>query len=194
MSRKAFNFYRSYYEVAQELNDKDRLAFYDALIQVQFTGIVNELTGMAKFAYLSQKHSIELQVSGYNARHKRADVPDNKIVIKQPKLGTKAGSKLGSKLAPKAQEKEKEKEKEKENVFSNSNIFNKNIFAEIFKDWEKEKLAHYYNAANDYSESTGKKYKNWTAAIRSWERKDKAEGKGYYAKKSTSKPYPSGLM
>jgi len=32
MSRKAFNFFASYYEVAKELDDKNRLAFYDALI------------------------------------------------------------------------------------------------------------------------------------------------------------------
>ena len=34
--RKGFNFYRSYWEVANELSDKDRLAFYDALFEKQF--------------------------------------------------------------------------------------------------------------------------------------------------------------
>ena len=62
--RKAFNFYRSYWEVAQELNDKDRLAFYDALLKRQFTGIETELEGITKFAYLSQKHSINVQHQG----------------------------------------------------------------------------------------------------------------------------------
>ncbi len=52
--RKAFNFYRSYWEVANELNDKDRLAFYDALLKKQFTNEDTELNGMVKFAYLSQ--------------------------------------------------------------------------------------------------------------------------------------------
>ena len=31
--RKAFNFYFSYYDIAKELTDKDRLAFYDARIK-----------------------------------------------------------------------------------------------------------------------------------------------------------------
>ena len=63
--RKAFNFYNSYWEVACELSDKDRLSFYDALMKRQFTGIESELNGMAKFAYLSQKHSIDKQIKGY---------------------------------------------------------------------------------------------------------------------------------
>lgn len=63
--RKAVKFYRSYWEVAMQLADKDRLAFYDALMSRQFTGKQPELTGMAKFAYISQKHSIDAQVKGF---------------------------------------------------------------------------------------------------------------------------------
>ena len=61
--REGFNFYRSYWDVANELNDKDRLAFYDALMKRQFTGIETDLEGMSKFAYLSQKHSIDKHFS-----------------------------------------------------------------------------------------------------------------------------------
>jgi hypothetical protein len=64
--RKQFKFYKSYYDVAQELSYEDRLDFLDAIFQRQFFGIEpNELKGMAKFAYLSQKHSIDTQVTGY---------------------------------------------------------------------------------------------------------------------------------
>jgi hypothetical protein len=65
MSRKAFNFYRSYFDVACELSDKDRLAFYDAIITLQFTAKSTPLKGTAKFAFLSQKHSIDAQIKGY---------------------------------------------------------------------------------------------------------------------------------
>lgn len=65
MNRKAFNFYRSYYDVACELSDKDRLAFYDAIITLQFTAKLTPLKGVAKFAFLSQKHSIDAQIKGY---------------------------------------------------------------------------------------------------------------------------------
>lgn len=65
--RKGFNFFRSYYDVYNELNDKDKIAFMDALLDRQFLGIKPDgLTGMAKFAYISQTNSIDGQVKGYN--------------------------------------------------------------------------------------------------------------------------------
>jgi len=68
--RKAVKFYRSYWEVAMQLNDKDRLAFYDALMLRQFTGEQPDLKGMANFAYISQKHSIDAQVKGFEDKTK----------------------------------------------------------------------------------------------------------------------------
>jgi len=65
MERKQFKFYKSYFDVGRELKDKDRLEFYDALLNKQFYNIEPELKGMANFAYISQKHSIETQVKGY---------------------------------------------------------------------------------------------------------------------------------
>jgi hypothetical protein len=98
--RKTFNFYRSYWDVANELNDKDRLAFYDALMKRQFTGVETDLEGMVKFAYLSQKHSIDRQIEGY----------ENKT--KEPLQDPTEGGKQGGVEAPTVQLKEKEKEKE----------------------------------------------------------------------------------
>lgn len=63
--RPLFKFYRSYWTVANELSDKDRLCFYDALIRKQFTGEEPKLKGMAHFAYISQKHNIDAQVKGF---------------------------------------------------------------------------------------------------------------------------------
>lgn len=64
--RKGFNFFRSYYDVYNELNDKDKLEFINALLDRQFLGIKPEgLKGMAKFAYISQTNSIDSQVKGY---------------------------------------------------------------------------------------------------------------------------------
>ena len=52
--RKAFNFYRSYYDVAKELSEKDRLQFLWAVLERQFEGKEPNLKGMSNFAYLSQ--------------------------------------------------------------------------------------------------------------------------------------------
>ena len=65
--RKGFNFFRSYFDVYNELEtDADKAAFIDALLDRQFMGIkpVN-LKGMVKFAYISQTNSIDSQVKGY---------------------------------------------------------------------------------------------------------------------------------
>lgn len=100
--RKGFNFYRSYWEVANELNDKDRLAFYDALLKKQFTNVDSELNGMVKFAYLSQKHSIDKQIDGYV----------NKTIKLHPNKDPWQGGMVGASVDPWQQEKVKEKEKE----------------------------------------------------------------------------------
>ena len=64
--RKGFNFFRSYFDVYNELNDKDKVAFIDALLNRQFLGIKpTDLKGMAKFAYISQVNSIDSQVKGF---------------------------------------------------------------------------------------------------------------------------------
>ena len=65
--RKGFNFFRSYYDVYNELeSNKDKVEFIDALLDRQFLGIKPlELKGMAKFAYISQTNSIDSQVKGY---------------------------------------------------------------------------------------------------------------------------------
>jgi len=101
--RKGFNFYRSYYDVANELNKEDRLKFLWALIQKQFDGTDTELSGMAKFAYLSQKFNIDTQVAGYENKTK------TKIT---PMQGGTVGGTVGGSVQEKDKEKEKEKEKE----------------------------------------------------------------------------------
>jgi uncharacterized phage protein (TIGR02220 family) len=70
--RKGFNFFRSYYDVYNELEtDADKVAFIDALLDRQFLGIKpTNLKGMAKFAYISQTNSIDSQVKGYEDKTK----------------------------------------------------------------------------------------------------------------------------
>lgn len=110
--RKAINFFRSYYDIANELNDKDRLLFYDAIMNKQFENIEPILNGMSKFAYLSQKHSIEAQIKGYFDKTK-----DEKFnPTNTPKVDPRQGGDLHPIEAPSLQEQVKEKEKDKEKV------------------------------------------------------------------------------
>ena len=104
MARKAFNFYRSYYDVAKELPEKDRAAFLWALLEKQFCNIEpSDLKGMAKLAYISQQHSINQQVKGYIDKTKDPLEPPY-----QP---------------PSVQEKEEDKEKVKEEGKEKFNAF-----------------------------------------------------------------------
>ena len=70
--RKGFNFFRSYFDVYNELeNNEDKVAFIDALLERQFMGVKpTKLKGMAKFAYISQTNSIDSQVKGYEDKTK----------------------------------------------------------------------------------------------------------------------------
>lgn len=67
--RKGFNFFRSYYDVFNELDKTNKLLFIEALLDKQFLGVDPEnLKGMAKFGYISQMHSINEQIKGYEAK------------------------------------------------------------------------------------------------------------------------------
>ena len=134
MSRKGFNFYRSYFDVAMELPDKDRLAFYDALAKKQFLGEEPTLTGMAKFAYISQKYVIDAQVKGWEDKTGTSLKVVEKQEVNTPCQGGCQGGTCGGSYAPSVQEKEKEKEEVKEKV--NINIVSDEI-KKLKEDFER---------------------------------------------------------
>jgi hypothetical protein len=156
--RKAFNFYRSYFELASELSDKDRLQFYDAIIKYQFTKEEIELTGIAKIAFVSQKHSLISQVEGYeNVGLRRS----NNGTFTTPSEGASIGATEGASVQVQVQGKEQEKRKPKK-------VFIPPTLLEV-EDYFKEngytrqsaiKAFKYYNVA-DWSDSKGNKIKNW---------------------------------
>jgi len=101
--RKGFNFFRSYYDVYNELeNNEDKVSFIDALLDRQFLGVKPlELKGMAKFAYISQTNSIDSQVKGYE---------DKTGLILTPTVG----GTIGGKTTPAEQVQVEVKDKVKE--------------------------------------------------------------------------------
>jgi hypothetical protein len=169
--RKAINFFRSYFEVAKELNDKDRLAFYDALLNKQFENIEPNLKGMANFAYISQKHSIDAQVKGYFDKTK-----DEQFNPNQP---PSVGATQPPSLQEKGQEKEKVKEKEKEEVQVVSKKIQLREYVFIIQNeldkLNSEYLEHEVNwmldKLNDYKASKGVQYKSDYHAINMWVKK-----------------------
>ena len=112
--RKGFNFFRSYFDVYNELeNDADKVAFIDALLERQFMGKKPiDLKGMAKFAYISQTNSIDTQVKGYEDKTKtRLDGTPYYKEDLPPCQGDVDTPTVGGKNTPCQQEKEKVQEK-----------------------------------------------------------------------------------
>ena len=136
MSRKGFNFYRSYFDVAMELPDKDRLAFYDALAKRQFLGEEPTLTGVAKLAYISQKYVIDAQVKGWEDKTGTSLKVVEKQEVNTPCQGGCQGGTCGGSYAPSVQEKEKEKEKEEVKEKVNINIVSDEI-KKLKEDFER---------------------------------------------------------
>jgi hypothetical protein len=178
MARKAFNFFRSYYEVANELTDKDRLAFYDALMLEQFTGRKSELKGMAKFAYISQQHSIESQINGFNQRLKRGDISLEPLSSLPPMAGATT--------PPTAQEKEEEEEKGKDikdisqtHLIDIEKIFLEKTAYNWTESYAKKEAEKFYNFYGSKGWKVGKeKMKSLPHAIGGWiSRCDKPETK-----------------
>ena len=165
MSRKGFNFYRSYFDVAMELPDKDRLAFYDALAKRQFLGEEPTLTGMAKLAYISQKYVIDAQVKGWEDKTGASLKVVEKQEVNTPCQGGCQGGDGGGSYAPSVQEKEKEKEKEEVKEKVNINIVShetkiKNEAFEKFNKWVDENATNVRRIKNQITEDQFMKLKN----------------------------------
>ena len=131
--RKGFNFFRSYFDVYNELEkDSDKVAFIDALFNRQFLGIKpTELKGMAKFAYISQTNSIDSQVKGYEDKMK-VKLNPLEVVKTHPTVGVDK-----KEITPPPQLQVKEEVKEKI-------IYTETITEEVFlKRWKDARL--YYD-------------------------------------------------
>jgi len=168
MERLAFNFYRSYYEIALELPEDDRLVFLMAIFEMQFNGNEpTDLKGMAKFAFKSQRHSLIKQLEGYKSGKNGG----------RPPKGTQKGNHKGNETIPPKgtpnQEKgeEKEKEKVKEQVKEKEKVFTPPPLEDVIKFFEEngytngDKAWNYYNDG-EWKDSKGNQVINWKQKMR----------------------------
>lgn len=181
-NRKAFNFFRSYYEVAKELSNNDRLAFYDALILEQFTGLKTELKGMAKFAYISQSHSISSQITGFNQRLKRNDTDLLPLSNQPPAIGANEGVKEGAAV----QEEEKGEEKGKELTLERRKLkfastlkpyletYGKDFLNDFYLYWtEPNKTKTQFRQELERTWDLNRRLKKWASYDKDFSKKDK---------------------
>jgi hypothetical protein len=172
--RKAFQFYRSYYDVFNELSDKDKLVFIKALLDKQFLDVEPpELNGMVNFAWISQYNSIDQQVKGYKSKTK--DLMDTP---------TEGGSTRAS-ITPALQEEGKEEGKEEEELLFECfwDLYDKKNdrqkcevkFNKLSQDDKDKIIAYlpaYVKATTDLSQVPSNKFRKDPATFlhnRSWE-------------------------
>lgn len=144
--RKGFNFFRSYYDVYNELDDKSKVEFMDALLDRQFLGVKpTELKGMAKFAYISQTNSIDSQVKGYEDKTKTK-------LLTTPTVGV---NKKDLTPAAQVQEEEKEEVQEKPNIEARKVKF-KNLLTPFLDEYGKQLLNDFFSYWTEHGDKDKK--------------------------------------
>ena len=106
--KKAFNFYRSYYETSLLLQKEDKAEFLEAILHYQFTGeLIEPKSPMALLAFRGQIHSLRKQVIGY-------EMGKNTYPNGNPTKGKYKGKYKGEYKGSHKEEQEKEQEQEQE--------------------------------------------------------------------------------
>ena len=176
--RKAFKFFRSYYDVFNELSDKNKLQFISALLHKQFRNEEpKNLTGIARLAYISQLNNIESQIKGYQAitGHILEDAPSE-----PPMQPPNEPPMQQVKVKEEEQVKEKDKGKgAKQKRFAKPTLqelidyFFEKVQSMEIAERESETFLDFYISKDWF---IGKnKMKDWKAAVRNWIRKMKNE-------------------
>lgn len=127
--RDAFLFYRSFHESAKVLNDEDRLALYDTIIEFALNQTETETKPMVN-AFFSL---IKPQIQANNRRYengKKGGRPTQTETKEEPKNNLDE-----TKEEPKEKEKEKEKEKRREDNTQSNKTFNSDLFEELWKSY-----------------------------------------------------------
>ena len=173
--RTGFNFYRSYYDVFNELPEKEALKFIKALLDRQFTGKETDLEGISKFAYISQKHSIDRQIKGFEDKtgvKLTPTEPPCQPPTEHPYVPPCQQEK--EKGQEKGQEKEKEKEKEKDiyRSFKHLSISNEE-YLKLLEKYSKEEIDQTLDDIENYKNN--KKYTSLYLTANKWLKKSQEE-------------------
>ena len=141
--RKAFNFYRSYYETSLLLEKEDRAEFLDSILHYQFTGeIIEPQSPFALLAFRGQIHSLNKQVIGFQKG--KETYPNG-----NPTKGEGKGEHKGSHKEVQEKEEVKEKEKEKEEVEQTNSGKPEKIDFDILLKFLNKKTGRNYRVVTD---------------------------------------------
>ena len=188
--RKAFSFYRSYYEASKDLPTKeDQADFLMAICSYIFDGVEPEITGVASAMFKLAKPNLETSIKRANAGQigGSSNKKENKVKAndKQNESKTEANDKQSESQAEAINDymindymiNEKEKINKKEKPAKHQYGKYKNV---LLSDDELEELKKEFpvdwqeriERVSEYCASKGRAYKNYLATIRAWARKD----------------------
>ena len=189
--RKAFSFYRSYYEASKDLPTKeDQADFLMAICSYIFDGLEPEITGVASAMFKLAKPNLETSIKRANAGQigGSSNKKENKVKANDKQNGSKteANDKQSESQAEAINdymindyminEKEKINKKEKpqkhqygeyKNVLLSDDELQK-LQTEFPSDW-KERIEN----VSEYCQSHGKTYKDYLATMRNWAKREK---------------------
>ena len=188
MERNGFVFYRSFAEALSDLDEITRAHCYDALIEYALNGNEPSLNGIESAVFKLIKPQIDANNRRYEngckgaefgklgGRPRKNPIGDNQ---KNPKETPKEKDKEKEKDKDKDKEnvKDKEKDKEKESR-AKTTVFTPPSFEEVNKYCTERNNGVDPQAFIDFYSSKGwligkSKMKDWKAAIRTWERRDR---------------------
>ena len=170
--KKAFNFYRSYYETSLLLQKEDKAEFIEAILHYQFTGeLIEPKSPMALLAFRGQMHSLNKQVTGYKSGK-------NTYPNGNPTKGAYKAKDKSTHKQVQVQVQEEEEEQEKEEVqvyrkFKHLSISVDEVEKLKSNGYTKIQIDEVLDKIENYSQN--KKYSSLYLTANNWLKKEEQE-------------------
>lgn len=181
-NRETFNFYRSFFEAGKDLNDNERLAFYDAILYASFEKKSLKLEGLAKTLFTAIKPVVDNQTLNYLNGKKGGRPKKETPLTKNNKtpLSDKKETPLTNETES-YKEKEKYKEKDKEKYTFTFSLKTARLLSSTSDEYKLKLKEYIVNAGKSMSyedffnqcEMKPYKYKNFKMAYDSWNKDNK---------------------